>query len=91
MPFHVVSQTNSSASKLQEYCEKFQLSDPDFAVLSTQSGGGFYSTVTIAGESYTGAIRLDEEEAKESAAVEFAVQLLCLSGCGMKIKIISNM
>ena len=81
MPFHVVPQTNSSTSKLQGYCEKFQLNDPDFAVRSTQSGGGFYCTVTIAGESYTGAIRFDEEEAKESAAIEFAVQLLCLSEC----------
>ena len=73
-----VSITQSYTAKLQEYCQKLNLSDPNFAVLPTQRGGGFYCTVTIAGESYTGAIRLDEEEAKESAAEE-VVQMFNIS------------
>ena len=72
-------QNKSCTIKLQEYCRKFQLSDPDYTILPTQRGGGFYSKVTVAGKSYTGAIRLDEDEAKESAAVEVAVQLISLS------------
>jgi len=64
---------------LQEYCQKFQLDDPDYTILKTQNGDGFYCKVTIANKLYTGAIRLEEVQAKESVAVEFAVQLLCLS------------
>ena len=65
------SKTQSFVVKLQEHCEEFQLDDPDYVVLPTQRGGGFYCTVTISGEPYTGAIRMDEEEAKESAAETF--------------------
>jgi len=65
-----VSTTKSYIAKLKEYCQKLSLSDPDFTVIPTQGGGGCYSTVTIAGELYTGPIRLEEEEAKESAAEE---------------------
>ena len=75
--------TKSCIAKLQEYCQKLNLSDPNFAVQPTQRGGGFYCTVTIAGESYTGAIRLDEEEAKECAAEEI-VQIFNIS----KLKIV---
>jgi len=67
-----VSTKKSCITKLREYCQKWNLSGPDFTVLPTQGGGGFYSTVTIAGESYTGIIRLEEDEAKESAAEEFS-------------------
>ena len=67
--------TKSCTTELQEYCHKHQLSDPDYTVLPTQRGGGFYCTVTIAGESYTGVIRLDEKEAKESAAAEAVLTL----------------
>jgi len=54
--------------KLQKYCQSSQLGDPVFTVLPTPRGDGFYCTVTVAGESYTGAIRLDEGKAKDSAA-----------------------
>lgn len=65
----------SFITELKEYCQKHKLGIPGYKVLPTQRGGGFCCLVTIAGEPYTGAIRLDEEEAKESAA-EFAVQKL---------------
>ena len=70
--------TKSMIAKLQEYCQEYQLDDPDYTILPTQRGGGFYCAVTIAGESCNGAIRLDEEEAKESAAETF-FQLLITS------------
>jgi len=76
------SLTKSSTDKLQEYCQEYELGEPDFAVIPTQGGGGFYSTVTIGGETYTGAIRLDKEEAKKSAAEVF-FQLLILSKSGI--------
>jgi len=81
MPLKVqgVLKTTSCTTKLQEYCLKFHLSDPDYTVFETQDGDGFYSKVTIANKSFTGAIQLDEVQARESAAVEFAVQLICLS------------
>ena len=72
------STTKSQTAKLQEYCEEHELGDPDFAVIPTQGGGGCYCRVTITGESYNGAIRLDKEEAKESASEVF-FQLLLLS------------
>jgi len=74
-----VSQARSYTTKLQEYCRNFQLIDPAYTVLPEKSGGGFYSTVTIAGRSYTGALGLNGEEARESAAAEVAMQLLRLS------------
>lgn len=67
-------QTISYIDLLQEYCQKLQVMDPDYKVIPTQRGGGFYCTVSIENKSYTGAIRLDKEEAKKSAAVEFAVR-----------------
>ena len=79
----LLAQTLPLSAKLQEHCQYFELGDPVYKVFSTQSGGGYYCTVTIAGEPHTGAIRLDEEDAKESAAVEFAVRLISLSECLM--------
>ena len=67
--------TKSCATKLQEYCQKHQLGDPVYSTIHTLQNT-FYSTVTIAGESYTGAVRLEKEEAKECAA-EVALKLLC--------------
>jgi len=69
----------SHTTKLQEYCQRIQLNDPVYTVVPAQNGGGFYSTITIAGKSYTGDLELNEEEARESAATEVAVQLLRLS------------
>ena len=59
--------------KLLEFCHKYFLGDPEYEISSTQKGGGIFYTVTVAGVAYTGAIRLDLAEAKESAA-EAAVQ-----------------
>ena len=74
-----VSQARFYTTKLQEYCRSFQLIDPVYTVVPAQSGSGFYSTVTIAGRSYIGALGLNEEEARKSATAEVAMQLLRLS------------
>jgi len=55
-------------TRLDELNRRFRFSNPHYIVLPTERGGGFYCTVIIAGKSYTGAIRLDEKEAMESAA-----------------------
>ena len=75
MPTLTVIEKDYYTNILQKYCQVHQLSDPDYTVLPTQKGGGFYCTVTVGGRPYTGAIRVDEKEAKESAA-NFAVQML---------------
>ena len=76
---HSTLQTHSYATKLQEYCQKLQLGDPVYNVAQLKSGDEFSCTITIAGVPYTGAIAANEKEAKNSASVEFAMQLLHLS------------
>ena len=72
-------QTVSDLSlKLQTYCQELHINKPDYTVFSTQSGDGFYCTISIAGKSYTGAIRLGEKEAKECATQEAVAQLFNL-------------
>ena len=54
--------------KLKEYCDKIRVTPPLYT--TGDSGGGFRSTVKVAGRSYEGDVCKSKQEAEQSAACE---------------------